>query len=278
MKSGTQLLPAVGMSGCGDLQSQETAAVASHEDSPCLLSPSCTALVPYSLSSPFHDSLKVQDRFFPFFQRTLHLEQDWKPDGTGGTSLGYGASVYNSSIVLASFIESMATAEAEEAKVDRDGSRRTTEVFVDKIAIEIGCGPALVSIVASMAGMKAVLATDGDTTSVQLAARNIAKNCEGLSIRSQQLLWGNSDHIQSALETLTDFPPLSERTRLKPDYIFASDVSSALLTFVSLTLSLFLSLSLSLFYSPRLSHVSSGGSLSLRRELSKFNPNLCRSL
>jgi hypothetical protein len=165
-------------------------------DLPCP-PPSCTALVPYSLSSPFHDPLKTPDRFFSFFEQKVHLQQDWKPDGVGGTELGFGASVYNSSIVLALFIESMAlprtrirTAVEVEIKIGGEVNSRVREgSLVDKLGLELGCGPGLVSIVASMAGMRGVLATDGDMSSVQLAARNIRKNCEGLCIESQQLLW-----------------------------------------------------------------------------------------
>ena len=69
----------------------------------------CTDLVPYSLSSPFHDLLKVPERLFHIFSTDIVISQAWKPDGSGGTELGYGASVYHSSIVLAYFIESMAS-------------------------------------------------------------------------------------------------------------------------------------------------------------------------
>jgi hypothetical protein len=79
-----------------------------------------TDLVPYSLSSPFHDLLKVSQRTFHIFSSDIVISQAWKPDGSGGTELGYGASVYHSSIVLAYFIESMKSQ------------------FKDKIGVELG--------------------------------------------------------------------------------------------------------------------------------------------
>jgi hypothetical protein len=83
-------------------------------------SSSCTDLVPYSMSNPFHDLLKVSQRLFHIFSSDILISQAWKPGGSGGTELGYGASVYNSSIVLAYFIESM------------------RHQFLNKIGIELG--------------------------------------------------------------------------------------------------------------------------------------------
>lgn len=65
----------------------------------------CTDLVIFSLSSPYSDVLKVENRLFTIFNQNITLKQQWKPGGNGGTEIGFGASVYNSSIVLSYFIE-----------------------------------------------------------------------------------------------------------------------------------------------------------------------------
>lgn len=105
----------------------------------------------------------------------------------------------------------------------------------------IGCGPALVSIVASLIRMKFILVTDGDLDSIQLAQRNLEDNCRHLNnSKCQQLLWfqitsqeqifityrGNKDHIDEAIQSISQYtqsPNLISREG-KPDFIFASDV------------------------------------------------------
>ena len=60
--------------------------------------------------------------------------------------------------------------------------------FEGKTVIELGCGPALASIVASLAEALCVVATDGDLKSIELAKRNAGlNNCK--SMLSSQLLW-----------------------------------------------------------------------------------------
>ncbi len=63
-------------------------------------------LVVFSLASPFHDNLKSEERLFSFFGKVITLSQQWREGGRGGTALGFGASVYNCSIVLAKYLES----------------------------------------------------------------------------------------------------------------------------------------------------------------------------
>jgi predicted nicotinamide N-methyase len=65
------------------------------------------------------------------------------PDGQGGTSIGFGASVYDCSYILSSYIEN-------------------TNIVYNKSAIEIGCGPGLTSIIAIIAGANRVICSDGD--------------------------------------------------------------------------------------------------------------------
>jgi hypothetical protein len=67
-----------------------------------------TALVLFSYSSPYADALQAESRLFTFFDRTIVMQQQWEKGGQGGTTIGFGASVYNCSIVLAYYIESIA--------------------------------------------------------------------------------------------------------------------------------------------------------------------------
>ena len=82
------------------------------------------ALVVYNHASPFIDTLQLDTRIFNFFDRTLTLKQKWTPGGKGGTTIGFGASVYNCSICLAFYLE-----------------RNVSEI--KSTVIEIGCGPGL---------------------------------------------------------------------------------------------------------------------------------------
>jgi hypothetical protein len=68
-------------------------------------SSSSTQLVVFSLASPFHQSLQLNYRHFSFFDRFVTIKQKWQEGGKGGTSLGFGASVYDCAIVLAKYIE-----------------------------------------------------------------------------------------------------------------------------------------------------------------------------
>ena len=69
----------------------------------------CTAIVPFSHSSPFADVLQQEKRYFTFFDKTVVMQQQWEEGGRGGTSIGFGASVYNCAIVLSYFIESISS-------------------------------------------------------------------------------------------------------------------------------------------------------------------------
>ena len=83
-------------------------------------SSSCTDLVIFTLSSPFSNNFLINERFFYLFNQNLFLYQNYKNDGLGGTKIGFGASIYNSSIILSYFIE------------------QNKDLFYKKIGIEIG--------------------------------------------------------------------------------------------------------------------------------------------
>jgi len=169
------------------------------------------ALVVYSLASPFSERLRVDERLFYFntggssdcassgsnFKFEVKMKQRWAPGGLGGTSLGFGASVYDCSIVLSWYCASLETG-----------------LLRDKEVIELGCGPALSSVVCGKLGAR-VLATDGDEASVDLARENVALNSVESCVKAQKLLWG--DHIQIA-EAIREFQAKEIA------YILASDV------------------------------------------------------
>lgn len=121
-------------------------------------SSSSYALVPFSFRNPFHDALRDATRWFPLAGRRLRIDQNWKPDGRGGTAIGFGASVYDAAVLLALYLESH--------KDDVLGQR----------VIELGCGPGLVGIAAAYCGATSVVITDGDPASVALTQRNIELN------------------------------------------------------------------------------------------------------
>jgi predicted nicotinamide N-methyase len=94
----------------------------------------CTDIVVYSESNPFFESLKSDSRLFSCFQRSLCIQQRWESGGRGGTNIGFGASVYDASFILAWYL------------------KENEFLMNDRSAVEIGCGPALVSIVTSISG------------------------------------------------------------------------------------------------------------------------------
>ena len=71
-------------------------------------SSSSTALVPFSYSSPFADSLQAESRLFSLCGSEVVMQQQWQSGGQGGTDIGFGASVYPCAVVLAHYIEATA--------------------------------------------------------------------------------------------------------------------------------------------------------------------------
>ena len=141
------------------------------------------ALIVYN-ESRVERSLELPFRFFRFFGRDLKILQKWLPDGQGGTKIGFGASVYDCSYILASYLENYG------------------DIVLNKTVIEFGCGPGLTSIVAALAGSSRVICTDGDPQSVHLANENIGLNLSNsILCKGQILLWDNEDHIKEAIKS-----------------------------------------------------------------------------
>lgn len=218
--------------------------------------PTSTALVPFSYSSPFVDVLQAESRMFTFFSKTVVMQQQWESGGQGGTSIGFGASVYNCSIVLAYYIESIALQVSKGKRnvllLHRIFSTWQNATiasyllvcvvlvqFLGKRVVEIGCGPGLCSVAAALAGAADVMATDGDHKSVALASLNLSKNCSEEIIspdrcRSRKLFWGDADDIQGVKSSWKSVMEADQSSRGEhvaatssqvADFIIASDVA-----------------------------------------------------
>ena len=61
-------------------------------------------IVPFSLFNPYTETLKLDSRLFQFGDKSIRIQQKWQPGGRGGTGIGFGASVYDCSIVLSYFL------------------------------------------------------------------------------------------------------------------------------------------------------------------------------
>jgi SAM-dependent methyltransferase len=179
----------------------------------------CTALVPFTLASPFGAALQAAERLIPLGGRTYSIAQRYKPDGRGGTQLGFGASVYNCSILLAAYLLDNAA-----------------PLVHGNTVLELGAGLGLVSIVAAASTEASiVVCTDGDADVVSLAAENALRNGVGgkeagaalegsvgssadrgvsetlphratagdaPTLSCRQLLWGSEEHMASALREI----------------------------------------------------------------------------
>lgn len=138
---------------------------------------STCALVPFSYRSPFHNALRDATRWFPIADKRIRIDQAWQSNGRGGTTLGFGASVYDSAIALSLYLAA-----------HRD-------LVEGKRVLELGCGPGLVGIVAAHLKPCRVVLTDGDPVSVALAQRNIEVNgLLGEDCTAEKYLWGDLDH------------------------------------------------------------------------------------
>jgi len=65
---------------------------------------SALQIVPFSLFNPYTETLKLDCRLFQFGSKLIKVQQHWQPGGRGGTDIGFGASVYDCSIVLSYFL------------------------------------------------------------------------------------------------------------------------------------------------------------------------------
>ncbi len=92
------------------------------------------ALVPYSLCNHFTNSLNASDRLFDLNGKMIKIKQNWKPDGRGGTKIGFGASIYDCSFILLDYLQN------------------NLNIISGKSVVEFGCGTGFVSIAVSVLG------------------------------------------------------------------------------------------------------------------------------
>ena len=68
--------------------------------------PLAMAIVLFKHQDNWSEALKVDERVISLFGRDLKIRQRWKADGKGGSSIGFGASVYPACILLTDYLGS----------------------------------------------------------------------------------------------------------------------------------------------------------------------------
>eukprot|EP01013_Petalomonas_cantuscygni_P022992 TRINITY_DN44342_c0_g1_i1.p1 TRINITY_DN44342_c0_g1~~TRINITY_DN44342_c0_g1_i1.p1 ORF type:complete len:468 (+),score=43.20 TRINITY_DN44342_c0_g1_i1:116-1405(+) len=153
------------------------------------------AVVLFSHAAPHLSNtlLQLPERIFSIRGFTVRVQQAWVADGRGGTSLGFGASVYPPAIVLAHYLaeheplllpdcRSLCPSASEGICSESRGAaalQRPDSVSLIATAArvcELGCGPGLVGVTTALCGAGLVVVTDGDLTAVGLTRRNLRAN------------------------------------------------------------------------------------------------------
>ena len=143
------------------------------------------AIVLFKHQDNWSEALKVDERVISLFGKDLKIKQRWKADGKGGSSIGFGASVYPACILLTQYLA-----------LDECGRH-----FVKgKRVLELGGGVGLGGIGCVLSGAKEVVLTDGDGQLLDLIGDNANRNlhpkeCRRLKIK--RLLWDCADDIAS---------------------------------------------------------------------------------
>ena len=143
------------------------------------------AIVLFKHQDNWSEALKVDERVISLFGRDLKFRQRWKADGKGGSSIGFGASVYPACILLTDYLGS------EECGKHYVGGKRV---------LELGCGVGLGGIGCVLSGAKEVVLTDGDETLLDLIDENAIRNLnpeEYERLKIKRLLWDCADDIAS---------------------------------------------------------------------------------
>ena len=161
---------------------------------------SCTesALVIHSHADSHVDRLTLPFRLFTVRDVTIKIHQAFKSDGSGGTVLGHGASVYPSSVNLSYYLEHHAR-------------------IYDKTVLELGGGHGFSGVAAAVCGARSVVTTDGDDISLTLTQRNIVENNVSETCRAMRLLWGEAADMSAVLDCWNG---------VLPDIIIGSDITA----------------------------------------------------
>ena len=148
-----------------------------------------SAIVIYDASNPYNDTnhlKRLPTRHLRIGPNLLSINQSWSADGKGGTSLGFGASVYDAAVLLADYVC---------MKVCLGGKR----------VAELGTGTGAVAVQAAVQEPRAreVVATDGDEDLLEgLTRGNLTANMGRVlgevldTVKVKQFYWGNEDHLQ----------------------------------------------------------------------------------
>ncbi|GMI46996.1 hypothetical protein TrCOL_g11125 [Triparma columacea] len=148
------------------------------------------ALVVYNISNPYNDTnlLKREpQRHLRIGSNLLVISQAWRSDGLGGSSLGFGASVYDAAVLLADYVLSSVPL----------GGRRV---------VELGTGTGVVAVQAAVQEPRAaeVVATDGDEGLLRgLTKINLESNMQRIlgevldTVKTRTFYWGNEEHLNS---------------------------------------------------------------------------------
>ena len=140
-----------------------------------------TALVVFNPNSPFCDPLTLPSRSVTLAAQTVTITQHYAADGRGGTTTGFGASVYPCAIALSHFVAN---------------TRAGTTLVRGKRVLELGTGLGLGAIAAHLGGAACVCATDGDAGSVSYATANVTVNdILDSNVACAVLRWGDSDAL-----------------------------------------------------------------------------------
>ena len=123
--------------------------------------PLTMAIVLFKHQDNWSEALKVDERVISLFGKDLKIKQRWKADGKGGSSIGFGASVYPACILLTQYLA-----------LDECGRH-----FVKgKRVLELGGGVGLGGIGCVLSGAKEVVLTDGDGELLDLIGDNANRN------------------------------------------------------------------------------------------------------
>ena len=182
-----------------------------------------SSIVVYTLNNPFADALRLPVRDIPLRGTSFRLQQHYRPDGKGGTSIGFGASVYNGAIVLADYV-------AREEVAAAYG-------MAGGCVVELGTGLGLVAMaLARCTRARRVIATDGDAGVVAYAAEALAANGIAPTVATTaRLLWGDAGDEAAVAAAVAaaqatgggDGDGGMARRRCLPDAVVAADVVAA---------------------------------------------------
>jgi len=113
----------------------------------------------------------------------------------GGTLSGRtGVAVWNSALLLARLLDAT-----------EKSSPSSVRLFEGRTVLELGCGTALASIVASKLGADEVLATDGNGEVVELARTNLERNGVSSSSPSEGRGGGRAEELKWGMINAADY-------------------------------------------------------------------------